>query len=144
MSTHLNIQCKEAIDDVVHRYFNFNELNPEALHQVAEQFGVPRMRFVLANTVLAMQGDSRIAPEHKAWARSVPMFSDLDSDGRNNRNAYVVKNHPQVINLLVESLHKEFPLLNKQQKESVREKLKVKPKKISRIIRRISNDTQER
>ena len=144
MSTHLNIQCKEAIDDVVHRYFSFNELNPEALHQVAEQFGVPRMRFVLANTVLAMQGDSGIAPEHKAWARSVPMFSDLDSEGRNNRNAYVVKNHPQVINLLVETLHQEFPLRKEKERESVKNRLKVKPRKISRNFRRISSKGQER
>lgn len=143
-STHLNIQCKEAIDDVIHRYFSFNELNPEALHQVAEQFGVPRLRFVLANTILAMQSESGVAAEHKAWARSVPIFADLDSEGRNNRHAYVVKNHPQVINLLVETLHKEFPLSKERQKESVREKLKVKPQKIRRNFRRISSKHQER
>jgi hypothetical protein len=142
MSTHLNIQCKEAIDDVVHRYFCFNELNPEAMHQVAEQFGVPRMRFVLANTVLAMQGDTRIDSAHKAWARSVPIFSDVDGEGNNNRNAYVVKNHPQVINALVKTLHQEYPL--PQQKESVRGKLKVKPQKIRRNFRRISSKDQER
>lgn len=143
-STHLNIQCKEAIDDVIHRYFSFNTLNPEALHQVAEQFGVPRLRFVLANTVLAMQDDQRIAAEHKAWARSVPIFSDLDSEGCNNRNAYAVKNHPQVINALIESLHQEFPLAKERKHESVREKLKVKPQKIRRNFRRISQKNQER
>jgi len=144
LSTHLNIQCKEAIDDAVRRYFSFNTLDPEALHLVAEQFGVPRVRFVLANTVLAMQGDDRIAAEHKAWARSVPIFADVDSEGCNNRNAYVVKNHPQVINALVKTLHQEYPLSNEQQKKSVREKLKVKPKKIRRIVRRISEKDQER
>lgn len=144
LSTHLNIQCKEAIDDVVRRYFSFNTLDPEALHLVAEQYGVPRLRFVLANTVLAMQGDDRIATKHKAWARSVPIFADVDSEGSNNRNAYVVKNHPQVINALVETLHQEYPLSNEQQKKSVREKLKVKPKKIRRIVRRISSNDQER
>lgn len=143
-STQLNILCKEAINDVVHRYFSFNELDPEALHQVAEKFGVPRMRFVLANTVLAMQGESGVAPEHKAWARSVPIFADLDAEGRNNRDAYVVKNHPQVINLLIETLHKEFPLTKEIKKESVREKLKVKPQKIRRNFRRISSKHPER
>lgn len=144
LSTHLNIQCKEAIDDVVQRYFSSNTLDPEALHLVAEQFGVPRIRFVLANTVLAMQGDDRIAAEHKAWARSVPIFADLNSEGANNRNAYVVKNHPQVINALVKTLHQEYPLSTVPQKISVREKLKVKPKKIRRIVRRISSNDQER
>ena len=91
-----------------------------------------------------MQGDNRIAAEHKAWARSVPIFADIDSEGSNNRNAYVVKNHPQVINTLVETLHQEYPLSNEQQKKSVREKLKVKPKKIRRIVRRISSNDQER
>lgn len=143
-STHLNIQCKEAIDDVVRRYFSFNVLDPEALHQVAEKFGVPRIRFVLANTVLAMQGDSRIAAEHKSWARSVPIFADTDADGNNNRNAYVVKNHPQVINALVASMHEEFPLAKEREKESIREKLKVKPKKIRRNFRRISSNDHER
>ena len=144
LSTHLNIQCKEAIDDAVRRYFSFNILEPEALHLVVEQFGVPRVRFVLANTVLAMQGDDRIAAEHKAWARSVPIFADIDSKGSNNRNAYVVKNHPQVINALVETLHQEYPLSKQKQKESVYKKLKVKPKKIRRNFRRISSRDQER
>ena len=144
ISTHLNIQCKEAIDDAVRRYFSFNILEPEALHLVVEQFGVPRVRFVLANTVLAMQGDDRIAAEHKAWARSVPIFADIDSKGSNNRNAYVVKNHPQVINALVETLHQEYPLSKQKQKESVYKKLKVKPKKIRRNFRRISSRDQER
>ena len=114
------------------------------MHLVAEQFGVPRIRFVLANTVLAMQCDDRIAAEHKAWARSVPIFADLNSEGANNRNAYVVKNHPQVINALVKTLHQEYPLSTVPQKISVREKLKVKPKKIRRIVRRISSNDQER
>lgn len=143
-STHLNIQCKEAIDDAVRRYFDCNQLNPEAIHQVAEQFGVPRLRFVLANTVLGMEGDSRIASAHKAWARSVPIFVDTDSEGHNNRSAYMVKNHPQIINALVETLHQEYPLSKELKRESVREKLKVKPKKIRRIIRRISPKEQDR
>ena len=144
LSTHLNIQCKEAIDKAVRRYFSFNTLDPEALHLVAEQFGVPRLRFVLANTVLSMQGDDRIASEHKAWARSVPIFADIDSEGSNNRNAYVVKNHPQVINALVKTLHQEFPPSKEKRKESVCQKLKVKPKKIRRNFRRISSRDQER
>ena len=91
-----------------------------------------------------MQGDDRIAAEHKAWARSVPIFADVDSEGANNRNAYIVKNHPQVINALVDTLHQEYPLSNEWQKKSVRDKLKVKPKKIRRIVRRISEKDQER
>jgi hypothetical protein len=98
----------------------------------------------LADTVLAMQDDQRIAAEHKAWARSVPIFSDLDSEGCNNRNAYAVKNHPQVINALIESLHQEFPLAKERKYESVREKLKVMPQEIRRNFRRISQKNQER
>ena len=56
----------------------------------------------------------------------------------------VVKNHPQVINALVKTLHQEYPLSTVPQKISVREKLKVKPKKIRRIVRRISSNDQER
>lgn len=143
-STHLNIQCKEAIEEAISQYYNYNHLDPEAVHQVAEAYGVPRMRFVLANSVLDQIGDQRIDAAHKAWARSVPVFADTDDEGRNKRAAYTVRSHPELLNAFISTLHKEYPLAKELEKKSLVEALKVKPKKIRRNFRRISTKVQER
>lgn len=143
-STHLNIQCKEAIEKAMFRHYMFDTLDPEAVKQVVSEFGAPRVRYVLVNTVLAKTDDKRIEDDHKKWANSVPVFADKDKDGNNNRNAYVIKCHPEVLNAFINAMNREYPMSIDKQKESVREKLKVTPKKIRRNFRRISSKDQER
>lgn len=43
-----NIACKEAIETAISEHYR---LGPEAVRQVAEQFGFDRTLYVLANTV---------------------------------------------------------------------------------------------
>ncbi len=131
-STHLNIQCKEAIEAAIAQHYNYKQLDSEAVRQVAEQFGVYRVRFVLVNTLLEKAGDQRLAPEYIAWARSLPVFPDRDDQGRNNRAHYVVNSHPGLINAFIQTLHKEYPMSNiEAEKQSVKAKLKVTPKRTS-------------
>lgn len=144
-STHLNIQCKEAIETAIAQHYNHKQLDSEAVRQVADQFGVHRVRFVLVNTLLEKSSDQRLSPEYKAWARSVPVFPDRDEAGYNNRAHYVVNSHPGLINAFIQALHKEFPIPGMEaQKESVKSKLKVKPKRIDKNIRHIPTKGKER
>lgn len=143
-STHLNIQCREAIDAAIDRYYDEAIMDSEAVQQVVAQFGVPRVHFVLANTIQAMEGDGDIPTEHKVWARSIPIFMDVDRDGQNNRNAYVLRSKPYEIITFAQQLRRDFPLKQENQKESIHKRLKVKPQKIRRSIRKISSKDQER
>lgn len=129
-STHLNIQCKEAIEKAMFRNYIFDSLDPEAVKQVVSEFGAPRVRYVLVNTVLAKEDDTRIDNAYKKWANSVSVFPDKDKDGNSNRKAYVVNCHPEVLNAFIRTMNREYPTTAEKQKESVREKLKVKPKRI--------------
>lgn len=144
-STHLNIQCKEAIEAAIAQHYNYKQLDSEAVRQVAEQFGVHRVRFVLVNTLLEKDDDHRLAPEYKAWAKSVPVFPDRDEQGSNNRTHYVVNSHPGLVNAFIQALHREYPIPGiETKKQSVKAKLRVKPKKISGKIRHIPPKEKER
>lgn len=143
-SAHLNIQCKEAIEEAIVQYYSSNNLDPEAVRQVAEQFGVHRVRFVMANTILAKIDDQQLDTKLKTWAKSVPVFSDRNDSGENNRTRYVVDVRAHAINAFAEIMHRVYPLTEVLEKESVCGKLKVKPQKISRNFRRISSKGQDR
>ena len=97
------------------------------------------------NTLLEKGDDPRLAPEYKAWAKSVPVFPDRDEQGNNNRTHYVVNSHPGLVNAFIQALHREYPIPGMEtKKQSVKAKLKVKPKKISGNIRHIPSQNQER
>lgn len=47
MSTHLDIQCREAIEKAVADYYALNSVDPEGVHHVVAQFGIDRVRHIL-------------------------------------------------------------------------------------------------
>ena len=109
MSTHLDIQCREAIEKAVMDYYALNTVDPEGVHHIVAQFGVDRVRHVL--------GDDAVAK---------------------------LRCHPHVVEAYKKRLAEEYPLSQKQEKESVTDKLKVRPQKIRRNFRRISSKGQDR
>ena len=129
----LNIACKNEIEWAIAQNYSNNTLNDEAVHQVVAQFGLPRTAFVLVNTIREKDWDGRISHDNKAWAKRVPVYPDVDAFGQNKRLKYVVDCNAGLTDIFVNILRREYRQQEQPQqvKPSVRDKLKVQPKRNS-------------
>ena len=129
----LNIACKDEIEWSIARNYENNTLSDEAVHQVVAQFGLPRTAFVLVNTIREKDWDGRISHDNKAWAKRVPVYPDVDAFGQNKRLKYVVDCNAGLTDIFVNILRREYRQQEQPQqvKPSVRDKLKVQPKRNS-------------
>ena len=127
----LNIACKNEIEGAIARNYADNTLSDEAVHQVVAQFGLPRTAFVLVNTIREKDWDGRISHDNKAWAKRVPVYPDVDAFGQNKRLKYVVDCNAGLTDIFVNILRREYRQQEQphQVKPSVRDKLKVQPKR---------------
>ncbi len=129
----LNIACKNEIEWAIAQNYSNNTLNDEAVHQVVTKFGLPRTAFVLVNTIREKDWDGRISHDNKAWAKRVPVYPDVDAFGQNKRLKYVVDCNAGLTDVFVNILRREYRQQEQPQqvKPSVRDKLKVQPKRNS-------------
>ena len=129
----LNIACKNEIEGAIAHNYADNTLSDEAVHQVVAQFGLPRTAFVLVNTIRVKDWDGRISHDNKAWAKRVPVYPDVDAFGQNKRLKYVVDCNAGLTDIFVNILRREYRQQEQPQqvKPSVRDKLKVQPKRNS-------------
>lgn len=129
----LNIACKNEIEWAIAQNYSNNTLNDEAVHQVVAKFGLPRTAFVLVNTIREKDWDGRISHDNKAWAKRVPVYPDVDAFGQNKRFKYVVDCNAGLTDIFVNILRREYRQQEQPQqvKPSVRDKLKVQPKRNS-------------
>ena len=97
------------------------------------QFGLPRTAFVLVNTIREKDWDGRISHDNTAWAKRVPVYPDVDAFGQNKRLKYVVDCNAGLTDIFVNILRREYRQQEQPQqvKPSVRDKLKVQPKRNS-------------
>lgn len=121
-----NIVCKQAIEQAIMEHYANNRLDRKAVKEVVEQFGFDRTFYVLASTVRHKDWDERISADNKAWAKTIPVFEDMDAWGNDRNTEFVVdRSHPGLINLFVDAARHEHLLtlpLGKQdiQKEAAR------------------------
>ena len=129
----LNIACKNEIEWAIAQNYSNNTLNDEAVHLVVAKFGLPRTAFVLVNTIREKDWDGRISHDNKAWAKRVPVYPDVDTFGQNKRLKYVVDCNAGLTDIFVNILRREYRQQEQPQqvKPSVRDKLKVQPKRNS-------------
>ena len=129
----LNIACKDEIEWAIAQNYSNNILSDEAVHQVVAKFGLPRTAFVLVNTIREKEWDGRISHDNKAWAKRVPVYPDVDAFGQNKRLKYVVDCNAGLTDIFVNILRREYRQQEQSQqvKPSVRDKLKVQPKRNS-------------
>ena len=129
----LNIACKDEIEWAIAQNYENNTLGDEAVHQVVAKFGLPRTAFVLVNTIREKDWDGRISHDNKAWAKRVPVYPDVDTFGQNKRLKYVVDCNAGLTDIFVNILRREYRQQEQTQqvKPSVRDKLKVQPKRNS-------------
>lgn len=104
----LNKECAEAIDRAVREGFDGMHLPGDIAENACCEFGLERVRWVLANTVQHADWDGRYRPQNKKWAESVNI-------PRNNQNGhtteFVLKSHPELVNGLVNQYRRYYDSL---------------------------------
>lgn len=71
LSSRADNMCKTAIEAAINDNYSDCRLDPEGAKKVVENFGVDRVKKILALTAIVKDWDERISPENKAWARTV-------------------------------------------------------------------------
>lgn len=104
--------CKNAIEEAVDLYHTSNGFDAKsAVREVMKQFGCERVLYILAVTVRHKTHDGRISRSNKEWARTVMVFKNPDSYGR-DLNAWIVVDrcHPELMDLFVTAARHEHLL----------------------------------
>ena len=91
-----NIRCKNAIDKMVTERYKGSNLPVEIVKDACKEFGIDRVGWVLANTVLENDYDGRYRPDTKQWARTAFYIPD-----ENSNSEFVLRTHPELINGMV-------------------------------------------
>ena len=90
-SFRVNMACRDALESAIHEsYHDYCLDTGKAAAQVAAQFGMERVAYVLANTVRAFDHDGRISRDNKAWAQTVPVCTDADEWGHERSRYFLV------------------------------------------------------
>lgn len=109
-SFRVNMACRDALEKAIHESYHDYCLDAgKASAQVAAQFGMERMAYVLANTVRAFDHDGRISRDNKAWAQTVPVCTDADEWGHERSRYFLVSQvNPGLVDLLVSRVREEL------------------------------------
>lgn len=112
-----NVACRDAIDAAIREHYHDNRLDPCAVPQVVEQFGMERVLHVLAATAQYKEWDGRISFKHKEWA-----FHRPNPDSAERSVSYVIHgSHPGLVNLFMNQARE---MEQNQKRPSVIEQLK--------------------
>lgn len=109
-SFRVNMACRDALEKAIHESYHDYCLDAgKASAQVAAQFGMERMAYVLANTVRAFDHDGRISRDNKAWAQTIPVCTDADEWGHERSRYFLVSQvNPGLVDLLVSRVREEL------------------------------------
>lgn len=71
LSSRADNMCKTAIEAAINDNYSDCRLDPEGAKKVVENFGIDRVKKILALTCIVKDYDGRISDENKAWAKTV-------------------------------------------------------------------------
>ena len=86
------VSCKDAIDRAIAENFDGHRLPKGTAEGVIREYGIERVSYVLANTVMHRRQEERISPENKEWAKSIEPYAMYES------RDIVAASHPAVLN----------------------------------------------
>ena len=92
MERDTKVACKDAIDRVIAENFDGYRLPKGTAEGVIKEYGIERVSYVLANTIMHRRQEDRISPENKEWAKSIEPYAMYE-----NRDI-VAASHPAVLN----------------------------------------------
>ncbi len=86
------VSCKDAIDRAIAENFDGYRLPKKTAEGVIKEYGMERVSYVLANTIMHRRQEERISPENKEWAKSIEPYAMYESGD------IVAASHPAVLN----------------------------------------------
>ncbi|RKJ18713.1 DUF3849 domain-containing protein [bacterium D16-50] len=86
------VSCKDAIDRAIAENFDGYRLPKGTAEGVIKEYGIERVSYVLANTIMHRRQEERISPENKEWAMSIEPYAMYES------RDIVAASHPAVLN----------------------------------------------
>lgn len=100
-SMRANIACKEAIENAINNGYHNNCLDDNVAEAVVAQFGISRVKYVLANTVQKEDWDARYSTANKEWANAISFVPDFYWGEDVHRRFIVGKCHPGLTNIFI-------------------------------------------
>lgn len=100
-SKRANIACRDGIDRAISEHYRNNCLDEAAVIQIAEEFGIERMFYVLANTLRCQEWDGRYSHDNREWANSMDIHADKDTMGWDRNKEFVLHSHPVKVDLFL-------------------------------------------
>ena len=100
MECDTKVSCKDAIDRAIAENFDGYRLPKGTAENVIKEYGVDRVSYVLANTVMHRRQEERISPENKEWAKSVEPYAMYES------RDIVAASHPAILNGFINQTRK--------------------------------------
>ena len=92
MERDTKVSCKEAVDRAIAESFDGYRLPGGTAEGVIKEYGIGRVSYVLANTVMHRRQEERISRENKEWAESIEPYAMYES------RDIVAASHPAVLN----------------------------------------------
>lgn len=89
-----NIDCSNAIDDIINNNFDGNRLAKDLPKEIIAKYGKARVCFVIANTILLKKDDIRISKENKEWAGKLNYIFD-----ENTRYDFELSSHSGFVDM---------------------------------------------
>ncbi len=118
-SQKLDRECKATLEETIRQNFDGMHLNHDIVRPLAEQYGLERMTFILANTIRQASWDGRFSRDNKSWASKFSIDEDIVNG--TDRNRYLtIGIHPTVLDGFISMFRREIPELEKENRRDVR------------------------
>ncbi|OGO92850.1 MAG: hypothetical protein A2Y17_10485 [Clostridiales bacterium GWF2_38_85] len=95
-------ECKAGIEKILSERFDGMHLDKDIAVDLCKEYGIDRVGWVLANTVMNQLWDGRFRQENKIWANSY----DVPTDKNERSYEYSVSSHPEIVNGLINQYKK--------------------------------------
>ena len=92
MERDTKVSCKDAIDRAIAENFDGHRLPKGTAEGVIKEYGIERVSYVLANTVMHRRKEDRLSQENKEWAEAIEPYAMYES------RDIVASSHPAVLN----------------------------------------------
>lgn len=96
-----NVECKIAIESAIRRGFDGMHLAGDCAASVIEEFGIERMKYVLAATLQDKDYDGRFSRSNKIWGKQTAI------DDNSSNYEFVVNSHPAVLDGFIDQFRQE-------------------------------------
>lgn len=114
LSQSANIECKNAINDIIDKNYDGYRLGKDLAKQIISEYGIDRTAYVLANTIQLKDSDGRISRDNKEWARTI-----FVPDNKSARHDFSVDKHSGLLDLFTNQYQREYAKLQLWDKSQV-------------------------